>query len=96
VTDPITKPAHYTDGGSIEFLDALECCLSTEEYIGFLRGQIMKYLWRCRRKGSAEADVRKAAFYSDRLLACLKDDISQLMPSPTSSPNRLASTDNAD
>ena len=102
MNDPINKPAHYTDGGDIEFLDALQCCLSTEEYIGFLRGQIMKYIWRCKRTGAAINDVRKAAFYNERLIVCLKAGIPEswlddkAQTKLTSSPNRLTSSDHAD
>jgi hypothetical protein len=59
--DSVSHPAHYTSGG-IECIDAIEAQLSPEEFLGFLRGTVAKYVWRCRLKGGAE-DTRKAQWY---------------------------------
>ena len=63
--DPI-NPSHYSQSGSIECIEAIEAQLTTEEFRGFLKGNICKYVWRERYKGGHES-LKKAAWYLDRL-----------------------------
>lgn len=70
MTDPIHNPAHYTQG-SIEAIEAIRAALSPEEYRGFLRGQMIKYVWRAPHKGEYEKDVEKARWYAARLAEAL-------------------------
>ncbi len=65
--DPVNNPAHYTSG-QVECLDAIEAALSPDEFRGFLKGQIIKYVWRERLKGSGTQDLEKAEFYLRREL----------------------------
>lgn len=64
--DPVNAPAHYRKG-AVECIDALEAALSREEFVGFLKGQVIKYLWRANHKGNAAQDHAKAAWYLNRL-----------------------------
>jgi len=64
--DAVNHPSHYNDGG-IECIEAIESALTNEEYRGFLKGNILKYLWRERHKGGTES-LKKAQFYLDRLI----------------------------
>jgi hypothetical protein len=64
--DLVNHPPHYTDGG-IECIEAIEAQLTTEEYRGYLKGNIAKYIWRERHKGGTES-LKKARFYLDRLI----------------------------
>mgnify|MGYP002623334597 FL=1 len=64
--DTVNHPSHYTDGG-IECIEAIEAQLTPEEYRGFLKGNVCKYLWRERQKGGIES-LRKAQWYLDRLV----------------------------
>jgi predicted nucleic acid-binding Zn-ribbon protein len=41
--------------------------LPREQFIGFLRGQVVKYQWRMGRKGDAAQDAAKAQWYAARL-----------------------------
>jgi hypothetical protein len=41
--------------------------MSTEAFAGFLRGNAIKYLARCDKKGGVE-DLRKARHYLDKLI----------------------------
>jgi hypothetical protein len=61
----VNSPAHYGNG-SIECIEYIEDFLTTEEYIGYLRGNIAKYLHRFRYKNGIE-DLRKAEWYLNRL-----------------------------
>ena len=65
--DKVNHPLHYTDG-NIECLDAIESALTPEEYRGYLKGVIMKYIWRSELKGKPLEDNLKAEFYLKRLI----------------------------
>lgn len=62
----VDHPAHYSQGG-IECIDAIEAALTPEEFIGFCKGNAMKYEWREKHKGGAES-IKKAIWYLQRLL----------------------------
>ena len=66
-TDPVQKPAHYAYGRyeAIDVITELTEGASGPE--GFLLGNIIKYLWRYRRKNGAE-DLKKAREYLSRLI----------------------------
>jgi hypothetical protein len=64
--DPVEKPSHYGQG-SIECIDYIKDFLTKEEYTGYLRGNMAKYLHRWRYKNGIE-DLRKARWYLDRLI----------------------------
>ena len=66
VADMVNHPAHYqleVDGAQIEVTKLIETVLTKEEYIGFLKGNILKYHIRAKNKNGKE-DVKKAHFYS--------------------------------
>jgi predicted transcriptional regulator len=63
--EKVNSPSHYTNG-SVECIDAIESMLTKEEFIGFLRGNILKYQWRYKQKNGAE-DLKKAQWYFDKL-----------------------------
>jgi hypothetical protein len=62
----VEHPDHYTLGG-IETLDFIRAKLTPEEFRGYLRGQIMKYVSRLGMKDAPEIDAGKIRFYSQRL-----------------------------
>jgi hypothetical protein len=62
--DAVDHPNHYNDG-SIECIDAIQAALTEEEFIGFCKGNAMKYIWREQLKGGME-DLQKAAWYLNR------------------------------
>lgn len=70
--DPVNHPSHYCKGG-IECLDAIEASMGSDEYLGFLKGQIMKYVWRYDLKGKPIEDLKKARFYLDRMIKKMED-----------------------
>lgn len=65
--DPVNHPNHYTSGG-VECIDAIKASMTPIEYAGFLKGQVLKYVWRYRLKGKPVQDLKKARFYLDRLI----------------------------
>lgn len=64
--DNVNSPSHYGQG-SIEAIDYIKDSLTKEEYIGYLRGNIAKYLHRWRYKNGLE-DLKKARWYLERLI----------------------------
>jgi len=66
MTDNVNNPAHYGQG-SIECIDYIKDILNDEEYIGYLRGNIAKYLHRWRYKNGLE-DLKKANWYLQALI----------------------------
>ena len=64
--DNVNSPAHYGKG-AIECIDYIEDFLTNEEFIGYLRGNIAKYLHRWRYKNKQE-DLLKSQWYLDRLI----------------------------
>ena len=67
IPDMVDHPPHYTDGGTIECIEAIEAQLTDEEYRGYLKGNVAKYLWRERHKGGTES-LKKAQWYLKRLI----------------------------
>ena len=65
--DPVNRPEHYNNG-KMECIDAIHGMLTHDEYIGYLRGNALKYNWRCRDKGKPIEDLRKARWYEERLI----------------------------
>jgi hypothetical protein len=68
----VHSPAHYNQGHT-ECIDAIEAMLSQEEYIGYLRGNSMKYRWRFRYKNGFE-DLNKAEWYEKRLTKFMEEN----------------------
>lgn len=66
MSDAIKKPAHYNQG-PIECIDAMKIVLTPEEFRGYLKGNVFKYLWREKDKNGIE-DLRKGREYYDRLM----------------------------
>jgi len=64
--DLVNHPPHYADGG-IECIEAIEAQLTAEEYRGYLKGNIAKYVWREKHKGGTEL-LKKAQWYLSRLV----------------------------
>lgn len=66
VHESVHAPKHY-QGDKMECIDAMAAMLSHDEFRGFLRGNIFKYMWRYKDKNGIE-DLRKANWYLDRLI----------------------------
>lgn len=62
--DNVNHPEHY-NAGSVECIDAIEASMDADAFMGFLKGNVIKYLWRYEHKGGLE-DLRKAEFYLKR------------------------------
>ena len=68
--DPVSHPAHYTDG-KIEVIDFIE-----DKGLGFHLGNAIKYIARAGKKDPSKAveDLEKARWYLDREIARRKSE----------------------
>ena len=64
--DNVSSPAHYRQGG-IECIEAIKISMSEEGFRDYLKGNVMKYIWRYEHKGKAIEDIEKAIWYLNRL-----------------------------
>lgn len=67
--EKVNHPDHYGGDTPYEVIKVLEAWFSPDEFIGFLKGNAIKYMARHREKGGAE-DLQKAAWYTKRLAEC--------------------------
>lgn len=58
MADDTTRYRH----GDVECIDAIRAALTPEEFRGFCKGNVIKYVWRERYKGG-DADLVKAKDY---------------------------------
>ncbi len=66
MSDDVNQPKHYTFG-AIEVIDAIEAW-----GLGFRLGNVVKYVARCRHKGTELQDLQKARWYLDREISWLE------------------------
>lgn len=59
--DRVNHPGHYTQGG-IECIVAIKASMSLDAFIGYCKGNVMKYVWRFEQKDGI-VDVEKAQVY---------------------------------
>lgn len=62
MNDPVKHPAHYTQG-KIEVWDFI-----VDQRLGYLAGNVIKYVCRHEHKGNPLQDLQKARAYLDRLI----------------------------
>lgn len=68
----INHPQHYGGDSSYECIKVLENWLTPQEYLGFLRGNVIKYLCRCEKKENCICDLKKAECYLHILINFLE------------------------
>jgi len=64
--DDVNKPIHYNNG-NIECIEAIHASSTKEEFEGYLRGNVLKYIWRYRYKDNLK-DLKKAQWYLNKLI----------------------------
>jgi hypothetical protein len=69
--DAVNNPCHY-NSGSIEAIDAIEASMSREAFIGYCKGNTLKYIWRMTYKGKAVQDCKKAQWYLAKMIEVLE------------------------
>jgi len=75
--DMVNNPVHYNQAG-IECIDAIEASMSPIEFQGYLKGNSLKYTWRYRYKSKPVEDLKKAQWYTAKLIKSLEDGLHEL------------------
>lgn len=68
MVDVVNHPEHYSAGHQHECIEVLKEWMGQEQFEGFLRGNILKYLCREDKKGTKVQDLKKAQYYLNRLI----------------------------
>lgn len=63
----VDAPNHYTERYKREVIDTLEGSLTKDEFVGFCKGNIIKYISRYQDKGGIQ-DLYKGKWYIDRII----------------------------
>ena len=71
--DMVNEPPHYKKG-KMQAIDIIEAGIGDQGFVGYLVGNIFKYLLRYRFKGNPVEDLKKARFYLDKLIAKTLDE----------------------
>lgn len=72
----MSKENSYYDVGGIEVIDYIKAKMSRDEYKGFLKGNVLKYISRSGHKDDAVKDLKKAHEY----LGWLIEEESKISP----------------
>ena len=71
--DFINSPKHYNSGG-IECIEAIRASMEPKAFQGYLKGNILKYVWRMSYKGKAVEDLKKAQWYLNLLINNIEEE----------------------
>lgn len=63
----VKSPDHYKITEDLESIDILRALMTEEEFVGFCWGNVMKYIFRWKKKNGRE-DLKKARVYIDWIL----------------------------
>lgn len=73
MTDMVNKPPHYQARNGMESMDWLLTSMTEAEKRGYLKGNVLKYLWRYEHKGKPVEDLKKAEWYISRLIKVVEE-----------------------
>jgi|TARA_B100000035_G_scaffold33593_1_gene25503 hypothetical protein len=78
MTDNVNQPAHYIEGRAYQVINVIEDNIqfATDPVLGFLQGQVLKYLMRMWSKDSAQPleHAEKAQWYLNRMVTIMQDE----------------------
>ena len=64
--DPVNNPEHY-NMLDIEAIDLIEMSMTKDEFQGYLKGNVLKYVIRYKHKGQPKQDISKGLWYLKKL-----------------------------
>lgn len=65
--DVVEKASHYNTNPEFEVIKVLKAWLTKDEFIGFCKGNVIKYNARARHKGKESEDYKKAEYYQKQI-----------------------------
>ena len=74
--DNVYSPSHYKHGKK-ETIEVIQDCMTDDEYHGYLKGNVLKYVSRYKFKGEPLQDLEKANWYLGRLIMEVKTNESR-------------------
>lgn len=69
MNDNVNHPSHYT-AGNIECIEAIKESMTHRAFMGYCKGNVIKYLWRYENKNNPLEDLKKARWYIERMIDC--------------------------
>ena len=69
--DNVNSPSHYLYGKK-ETIEVIQDCMTDDEYHGYLKGNVLKYVSRYKFKGEPLEDLQKAQWYLNKLIKEVK------------------------
>ena len=69
--DNVNHPNHYL--GNVEVIDYIEDKLTTDQFEGYLVGNVIKYISRYQKKNGIE-DLQKGRWYLDKLIKVMEEN----------------------
>ena len=69
--DVVNSPSHNKHGKK-ETIDVIRDCMTNDEYHGYLKVNVLKYVARYKFKGEPLQDLEKASWYLNRLIQEVK------------------------
>lgn len=69
--DDVNHPAHYKQGKR-ETIEVIQDYMTKDEFTGYLKGNILKYVGRFKFKGKPLQDLEKAEWYLHKLIKEVK------------------------
>ena len=69
--DNVNPPSHHTKGG-IECIDAIEASMTREAFLGYLKGNVQKYVFKYESESKPAEDLKKAQWYLNKLISKLE------------------------
>lgn len=77
MSENVNHPAHYGGENNLyECIKVLKAWLSPEEYKGFLKGNVIKYLCRQGKKDESKQELKKAEWYLEKLIETFEEKVS--------------------
>jgi len=65
--DEVNSPKHYKQGKR-ETIEVIQDYMTQDEFVGYLKGNILKYVGRFKFKGKPLQDLEKAEWYLKKLI----------------------------
>ena len=67
MVDNVNSPMHYLQGKR-ETIEVIQDYMTKDEFVGYLKGNIIKYVGRFKFKGKPLEDLKKSQWYLNKLI----------------------------
>tara|TARA_R100000234_G_C4981143_1_gene170947 strand:- start:993 stop:1220 length:228 start_codon:yes stop_codon:yes gene_type:complete len=67
MVDNVNSPRHYLQGKR-ETIEVIQDYMTKDEFVGYLKGNIIKYVGRFKFKGNPLQDLKKSQWYLNKLI----------------------------